>query len=71
MLRHCNEIWGRHRYPAYTGHSFCIGGMTELLIKGVNPDVVQAMGQWKSEAFKVYWRCLDMLAPLHAEYIDV
>jgi hypothetical protein len=71
MLRRCNEIWGRHGYPAYTGHSFRIGGTTELLVKGVNPDVVQAMGRWKSEAFKVYWHRLDMLAPLHAEYIDV
>lgn len=71
LLRRCNEIWTRHGLPEHTGHSFRIGGTTELLLAGVNPDVVQAMGRWTSDAFKVYWRRLDLLAPLHAEYVDV
>ncbi|KAJ6538486.1 hypothetical protein DFH09DRAFT_1323724 [Mycena vulgaris] len=45
FLRRCNEIWGPHGFPTCTGHSFRIGGMTELLLAGVNPDVVQAMGR--------------------------
>ncbi|KAJ7512573.1 hypothetical protein B0H11DRAFT_2151964 [Mycena galericulata] len=71
LLARCNEIWTRHGFPARTGHTFRIGGTTELLLAGVNPDVVQAMGRWQSEAFKAYWRRLDLLAPLHAEYIDL
>lgn len=70
FLRRCNEVWKRHGFPTYTGHSFRIGGTTELLLAGVHPDVVQAMGRWQSEAFKKYWRRLDLLAPLHAEYVD-
>ncbi|KAK7000975.1 putative reverse transcriptase domain protein [Favolaschia claudopus] len=68
FLQRCNEIWGRYGYPAFTGHSFRIGGTTELLLAGVHPDVVQAMGRWQSEAFKIYWRRLDLLAPLHWEF---
>ncbi|KAJ6489476.1 hypothetical protein C8R47DRAFT_951031, partial [Mycena vitilis] len=67
LMSRCNEIWSRHGYPAITGHSFRIGGTTELLLAGVHPDVVQAMGRWKSDAFKIYWRRLDLLAPLHSE----
>ncbi|KAJ7747966.1 hypothetical protein DFH07DRAFT_802895 [Mycena maculata] len=70
MLR-CNAIWSRYGWPSCTGHSFRIGGTTELLLAGVNPDVVQAMGRWKSDAFLVYWRRLDILAPLHAEFLHV
>ncbi|KAJ7717060.1 hypothetical protein DFH07DRAFT_861616 [Mycena maculata] len=70
MLR-CNAIWSRYGWPSCMGHSFRIGGTTELLLAGVNPDVVQAMGRWKSDAFLVYWRRLDILAPLHAEFLHV
>ncbi|KAJ6502990.1 hypothetical protein DFH09DRAFT_844939, partial [Mycena vulgaris] len=56
FLKRCNEVWSTLGFPTRTGHSFRIGGTTELLLAGVNPDVVQAMGRWKSEAFKVYWR---------------
>ncbi|KAJ7699686.1 hypothetical protein B0H16DRAFT_1668785 [Mycena metata] len=71
FLKHCNEIWRRHGFPAFTDHSFRIRGTTELLLAGVNPDIVQAMGRWLLDSFKVYWRRLDLLALLHAEYIDV
>ncbi|KAJ7071761.1 hypothetical protein B0H15DRAFT_754358, partial [Mycena belliarum] len=56
FLERCNEVWARHGFPTHTGHAFRIGGTTELLIAGVSPEVVQAMGRWKSDAFKVYWR---------------
>ncbi|KAF8210224.1 hypothetical protein K438DRAFT_1571045 [Mycena galopus ATCC 62051] len=71
FLARCNEIWSAHGIPSFTGHSFRIGGTTELLLAGVNPDVVQAMGRWLSDAFLVYWRRLDILAPLHAEFLAV
>ncbi|KAF8130911.1 hypothetical protein K438DRAFT_1643528, partial [Mycena galopus ATCC 62051] len=68
FLQCCNAIWAAHNIPTITGHSFRTGGTTELLLAGVNPDVVQAMGRWLSDAFLVYWRHLDLLTPLHAEY---
>ncbi|KIK93936.1 hypothetical protein PAXRUDRAFT_143952 [Paxillus rubicundulus Ve08.2h10] len=50
-----------------TGHSFCIGGTTELLLAGVPPDVVKALGHWSSDTFLHYWCSLELLAPLHIE----
>ncbi|KAJ7754012.1 hypothetical protein B0H16DRAFT_1316577 [Mycena metata] len=71
FLARCNEIWQRAGYPRTTGHSFRIGGTTELLLAGVSPDVVKAMGRWSSDAFHKYWRSLEDLAPLHAEFLRV
>ncbi|KAF7347709.1 putative reverse transcriptase domain protein [Mycena venus] len=68
FLQCCNEIWSRHGFPAYSGHSFRIGGTTELLLAGVHPDVVKVMGRWQLDAFKVYWRRVDILATLHWEF---
>ncbi|KAJ6505708.1 DNA breaking-rejoining enzyme, partial [Mycena vitilis] len=69
FLQRCNEIWKIAGYPHTTGHSFRIGGTTELLLAGVPPDVVKAMGRWSSDAFLRYWRSLEDLAPLHAAHI--
>jgi hypothetical protein len=70
FLQRCNEIWIPAGYPHTTGHSFRIGGTTELLLAGVSPDVVKAMGRWSSNAFHRYWRSLEDLAPMHAEFIN-
>lgn len=70
FLLRCNEIWAVSGYPRTTGHSFRIGGTTELLLAGVPPDVVKAMGRWSSNSFLRYWRSLDILAPIHAEFIQ-
>ncbi|KAJ7477503.1 DNA breaking-rejoining enzyme [Mycena latifolia] len=69
FLARCNEIWTRAGYPRTTGHSFRIGGTTELLLAGVPPDVVKALGRWSSNSFLRYWRSLEELAPIHAEFI--
>jgi hypothetical protein len=69
FLARCNSIWATRGYPCSTGHSFQIGGMTELLLARVHPDVVKAMGRWSSDSFLVYWRSLGDLAPLHAANI--
>ncbi|KAJ3971831.1 hypothetical protein EV361DRAFT_909063 [Lentinula raphanica] len=41
------------------GHSFRIGGAVELLLAGVPPHVVAAIGGWSSLAFLVYWRRIE------------
>lgn len=69
FIGRCNVIWAQFGFPKSTGHSFRIGGTTELLVAGVPPDVVRMMGRWSSDAFLRYWRSLDMIAPLHAELL--
>ena len=46
FLARCNDVWSTFGYPRTTGHSFRIGGTTELLLSGVSPDVVKKMGRW-------------------------
>lgn len=67
LLHICNAVWTTHDIPRITGHSFRIGGTTELLQAGVSPAIVQVMGRWSSDAFLRYWRHLDIIIPLHAE----
>ncbi|KAG1855606.1 hypothetical protein F4604DRAFT_1932255 [Suillus subluteus] len=56
FLNRCNEIWVAAGHATMPGHTFCIGGATELLLEGVPPDVVAVQGCWKSCAFLDYWR---------------
>ena len=65
FLQRCNAIWLLLGYPRTTGHSFHIGGTTELLIAGTPPDIVKATKRWSSESFLRYWRSLDALVPQH------
>ena len=38
----------------YHGHSFRRGGATSLSIAGISNDIIQLMGRWKSDAYKLY-----------------
>ncbi|KAF8883100.1 hypothetical protein BD779DRAFT_1674640 [Infundibulicybe gibba] len=69
FMHRCNEIWTQQGWPRLTGHCFRIGGTTELLVAGVPPDVVKAMGRWSSDAFLRYWRSLDLIAPKYVELL--
>jgi hypothetical protein len=44
FLQRCNEIWTMRNLPRSTGHEFRIGGTTHLLLSGLPPDVVKALG---------------------------
>ncbi|KAJ3768134.1 hypothetical protein FB446DRAFT_650975 [Lentinula raphanica] len=65
FLSTCNKTWSTHGVPRITGHCFRIGGTTHYLLAGVSPDIVKALGRWKSDAFLRYWRNLDQLATIH------
>lgn len=65
FLARCNQIWNAHGFPSLSGHSFRIGGTTELLVSGISTDVVKAMGRWSSDAFLRYWRSLEDIVPQH------
>lgn len=64
FLERCNSIWSKSDMTTLTGHSFRIGGATELLLRGTPPDIVAAQGSWKSRAFLEYWRKVDHILPL-------
>ncbi|KAF7306192.1 hypothetical protein MIND_00409500 [Mycena indigotica] len=59
FLARCTEIWKECELLAVAGHSFRIGGSTELLLAGVPCDIVAATGGWTSLAFLLYWRKLE------------
>ena len=63
-LARCNEIWVAAGFAPLKAHAFRIGGCTELLLCGTNPDIVCVQGRWKSRAFLVYWRKIQKLLPL-------
>ena len=65
FMRRCNEIWHKAGYPRITGHSFRIGGTTELLITGTPPDIVKKTGCWSSDAFLRYWRSIENIILTH------
>jgi hypothetical protein len=69
LLERCNRVWALNGMPSSSGHSFRVGGMTELLILRVPPDVVKTMGRWSSDSFLRYWRSLEIVVPLHAELL--
>ena len=64
FLDFCDAIWKVAGLEHVLGHSFRIGGAVELLLAGVNPDVVAATGGWTSLAFLLYWRRMEEIIPL-------
>jgi hypothetical protein len=66
----CNGIWSLHGFQRITGHSFRIGGTTSLLLSGVDAEIVKGMGRWSSDAFKLYWRKVEVLFAKHASDVS-
>jgi len=64
FLKFCDVVWKSAGLEHVLGHSFRIGGAVELLLAGVNPDVVAATGGWTSLAFLLYWRRMEEIIPL-------
>jgi len=64
FLDFCDSVWKAAGLGHVLGHSFRIGGVIELLLAGVNPDVVAAMGGWTSLAFLLYWRRMEEIISL-------
>lgn len=69
MLRRLNEILANACHPHITGHCFCIGGTTYLLLQGVFLDVVKLIGRWTLDVFLHYWRSLEIIAPMYIELL--
>ena len=56
-----NEIWNLEGLGECKGHAFRIGGTMHLLLLGVDPRIVMAIGRWSSKAFLRYWRNCDKI----------
>ena len=63
-LARCNEVWLAAGLAPLKAPAFRIGGCTELLLRGTNPDIVCIQGRWKSRAFFDYWRKIQKILPL-------
>ncbi|KAJ7240710.1 hypothetical protein C8J57DRAFT_1562109, partial [Mycena rebaudengoi] len=65
FLGRCFPIWKAASLLAVFGHSFRIGGSTELLLAGVPCDIVAALGGWTSLAFLLYWRKIEHIVTMN------
>jgi hypothetical protein len=63
FLDRCNAVWKARGLESLFGHSFRIGGATEMLLLGIPPDVVMVQGRWTSRAFMEYWRRSHEILP--------
>jgi hypothetical protein len=63
FMNRCNQIWREAGLDILGGHSFRIGGATELLARGVPPEIVAVQGHWRSDAFMAYWRRIQVILP--------
>ncbi|KAJ6534290.1 hypothetical protein B0H19DRAFT_1323909 [Mycena capillaripes] len=62
-LRITDTIFKAADLTAVFGHSYRIGGTVELLLAGVEPEVVMKLGGWTSLCFLIYWRRLEQIIP--------
>ncbi|KAJ6616506.1 hypothetical protein B0H10DRAFT_1799433 [Mycena sp. CBHHK59/15] len=65
FLAHCSAIWKDAKLLAVFGHSFHIGGSTELLLAGVPCEIVAVLGGWTSLAFLLYWHKIEHIVPMN------
>jgi len=56
FLSRCRAIWREAGLGECSGHSFRIGGTTELLLRGMSRDSVMLQGRWLSDAWTRYVR---------------
>ncbi|KZV59286.1 hypothetical protein PENSPDRAFT_595733, partial [Peniophora sp. CONT] len=65
FLKICERVWCDAGLPSIPyGHSLRIGGTTEFLLRGMDPDRVMMLGRWSSRAFLRYWRKVEQIVPL-------
>jgi len=64
FLKFVMGIWSSAMLVHVLGHSFRIGGAVELLLAGVPPEVVAALGGWTSLAFLLYWCRMEEILPM-------
>ncbi|KAF7344127.1 hypothetical protein MVEN_01702700 [Mycena venus] len=63
FLRTTAAIFNTAGLETVFGHSYRIGGSVELLLAGVEPEVIMKLGGWTSLCFLIYWRRLEQILP--------
>jgi hypothetical protein len=64
-MRFCTRAWDDAKLLRVFGHSFRIGGSTELLLAGVPREIVAALRGWTSLAFLLHWRKIEHIIPMN------
>ena len=64
FMNRCTAIWSAAGIQQCSGHSFRIGGATELIERGVSFDWVCMQGRWSSDAWRRYVRSTPCLLQL-------
>jgi hypothetical protein len=59
FLRTTSAIYNTAGLETVFGHSYRIGGSVELLLAGVEPEMIMKLGSWASLCFLIYWRRLE------------
>jgi hypothetical protein len=65
FLQRCTEIWTTAKLQRVHRHSFHISGSTELLLAGVQCEIVTTIRGWTSLAFLLYWRKIEHIVPMN------
>jgi len=68
FLARCNQVWALEKLSLVKGHSFRIGGMTHLLLLGVDPWIIMVQGRWTSQSFLSYWHKCKEILPLFISF---
>lgn len=63
FLRTTSAAYNSAQLATVFGHSYRIGGSVELLLAGVEPEVIMKLGGWTSLCFLIYWRRLEQILP--------
>jgi len=66
FLARCNEIWLWEGLSSIKGHGFRIGGMSHLLLLGIDLWIVMVQGRWSLQSFLGYWcKCEEIFETFH------
>jgi hypothetical protein len=63
FIAHTSSVYIAAGLETVYGHSYRIGGSVELLLAGVEPEVIMKLGGWTSLCFLIYWRRLEQIIP--------
>ncbi|KAJ7084922.1 hypothetical protein C8R44DRAFT_894032 [Mycena epipterygia] len=63
FLRTTSAAYNTAQLATVFGHSYRIGGSVELLLAGVEPEIIMKLGGWTSLCFLIYWRRLEQILP--------
>jgi type IV secretory pathway TrbD component len=66
FINRCNAVWKEAGFEdELLIHDFCIGGTTEMLLRGTPLDIVMVQGHWLStQSFVLYWHKIEDILPL-------